>query len=66
MARESGPTMGSTDGAAMVNPLSNPAPGAAAAGASSSSAPTTPTTPAGKFIEQINYGEIEEGEVRIV
>merc|ERR1719188_799288 len=60
--------MGSTDGAAMVNPLSNPAPGppaqsAAAAGASSSSAPTTPTTPSGKFIEQINYGEIEEGEI---
>ena len=65
--------MGSTDGAAaMVNPLSNPTPpglpaqSAAPAGlsSSSSSAPTTPTTPSGKFIEQINYGEIEEGEVR--
>ena len=65
--------MGSTDGgAAMGSPQSNPTPGpsqnaaAAAAGpssASASSAPTTPTTPSGKFIEQINYGEIEEGEV---
>ena len=68
-------TMGSTDGAAaMVNPMSNPTPppgppaqSAAAPGlSSSSSAPTTPTTPSGKFIEQINYGEIEEGEVRIL
>ena len=55
----------------MGNPQSNPTPGpsqnaVAASGSSSasaSSAPTTPTTPSGKFIEQINYGEIEEGEV---
>ena len=61
-------TMGSTDGAV---PMSNPAPpvppaqsAAVPVAPSSSSAPTTPTTPSGKFIEQINYGEIEEGEVR--
>ena len=60
--------MGSTDGAAMVNPQSNPSPGPSpnAAGSSGSASPatTTPTTPSGKFIEQINYGEIDEGEVR--
>ena len=60
--------MGSTDGAAMVNPQSNPTPGpppnaAAGSSGSASAAPTTPTTPSGKFIEQINYGEIDEGEV---
>ena len=45
------------------NPQSSLTPAAGPPSSSSSSAPTTPTTPSGNFIEQINYGEIEEGEV---
>ena len=63
--------MGSTDGP-MVNPQSSPTPGPSPNAAHhppppplGPSASSAPTTPSGKFIEQINYGEIEEGEVSV-